>query len=50
MQTRENILLRMKRMPRYLALYTGQMPEQKDMDRFFSRHGVDAQQVEDYHE
>lgn len=50
MQTRENMLLRMKRMPRYLALYTGQMPEQKDMDRFFSRHGVDAQQVEDYHE
>lgn len=50
MQTRENKLLRMKRMPRYLALYTGQMPEQKDMDRFFSRHGVDATEVEGYHE
>ena len=50
MQTRENKLLRMKRMPRYLALYTGQMPEQKDMNRFFSRHGIDAAEVEAYHE
>ena len=50
MQSKENILLRMKRMPRYLRLYTGQMPEKKDMDRFYSRHGIDAAAVEAYQE
>ncbi|WOS65733.1 TetR/AcrR family transcriptional regulator [Sinorhizobium fredii] len=39
MQTQEDIAVRMKRIPEYIAIYTGQVPEQRELDRFFSRHG-----------
>jgi AcrR family transcriptional regulator len=39
MQTQEDIAVRMKRIPEYIAIYTGQIPEQRELDRFFSRHG-----------
>ncbi|APG83537.1 TetR/AcrR family transcriptional regulator [Sinorhizobium americanum] len=39
MQTQEDVALRMKRIPEYIAIYTGQVPEQRELDRFFSRHG-----------
>ncbi|MCA1444240.1 TetR/AcrR family transcriptional regulator [Ensifer sp. IC4062] len=39
MQTKEDIATRMKRIPEYIAIYTGQVPEQRELDRFFSRHG-----------
>ncbi|MBC7149806.1 MAG: TetR/AcrR family transcriptional regulator [Rhizobium sp.] len=39
MQSREDIALRMKRIPEYIAIYTGQVPEQRELDRFFARHG-----------
>ncbi|MCA1406758.1 TetR/AcrR family transcriptional regulator [Ensifer sp. IC3342] len=39
MQTQEDIATRMKRIPEYIAIYTGQVPEQRELDRFFSRHG-----------
>jgi AcrR family transcriptional regulator len=39
MQSEEDIFTRMKRIPEYIAIYTGQMPQQKELDRFFSRHG-----------
>ncbi|WP_112798378.1 TetR/AcrR family transcriptional regulator [Rhizobium sp. SYY.PMSO] len=39
MQSRENIALRMKRIPEYIAIYTGQAPQQRELDRFFARHG-----------
>ncbi|MGO7133590.1 TetR/AcrR family transcriptional regulator [Rhizobium leguminosarum] len=50
MQTNEALPLRMKRMPEYVRLYTGNLPEKKDLDRFYSRHRIDAATVEAYHE
>ena len=39
MQSREDIALRMKRIPEYIAIYTGESPQQRELDRFFARHG-----------
>ena len=39
MQSSEDISIRMKRIPEYIAIYTGQEPQQRELDRFFSRHG-----------
>ncbi len=39
MQSNEDIALRMERIPEYIAIYTGQVPQQKELDRFFARHG-----------
>lgn len=38
MQTRESISVRMKRIPEYIEIYTGQAPEQRDLERFFARN------------
>ena len=40
MQTKEDIRLRMSRMAEYVQVYAGVEPEQREMNRFFSRHGV----------
>lgn len=40
MQTQEDIHLRMSRMAEYVQVYTGVEPEAREMNRFFSRHGV----------
>ncbi|PTM92179.1 TetR/AcrR family transcriptional regulator [Mycoplana dimorpha] len=42
MQSREDVALRMKRIPEYIAIYTGQVPQQRELDRFFARHGHNA--------
>jgi AcrR family transcriptional regulator len=39
MKTKEDLATRMTRMPDYVAVFTGATPQQRDMDRFFSRHG-----------
>ncbi len=39
MQSQEDIAVRMKRIPEYIAIYTGQVPQQRELDRFFARHG-----------
>jgi AcrR family transcriptional regulator len=39
MQSTEAIALRMKRIPEYIAIYTGQTPQQRELDRFYARHG-----------
>lgn len=44
MQSEENIDVRMKRIPEYIAIYTGQVPQQRELDRFFARHGHKPQQ------
>jgi AcrR family transcriptional regulator len=44
MQSEEDIVVRMKRIPEYIAIYTGQVPEQRELDRFFSRHGYQPDQ------
>ena len=37
--TREDIAVRMKRIPDYVEIFTGQPPERREMERFASRHG-----------
>lgn len=39
MQSDEDIAVRMRRFPDYISIYTGQMPEPREMDRFMARHG-----------
>lgn len=39
MQSREVTAVRMKRIPDYIAIFTGEVPQQRELDRFFSRHG-----------
>jgi len=39
MQSREGLAERMKRIPEYIAIFTGQAPQQRELDRFFARHG-----------
>lgn len=39
MQSREELAVRMRRFPDYIAIYTGQTPQQRELDRFFARHG-----------
>lgn len=43
MQSQEEIALRMKRIPEYIAIYTGQVPQQRELDRFFARHDYRSQ-------
>ncbi len=43
MQSREDIALRMKRIPEYIAIYTGEAPRQRELDRFYARHGYRPQ-------
>ncbi|MDX3924595.1 MAG: TetR/AcrR family transcriptional regulator [Shinella sp.] len=38
MQSREDLAIRMKRIPEYIAIYTGEVPQQRELDRFFARH------------
>lgn len=38
MQTEEDLALRLKRIPEYVAIFTGAVPEQREIDRFLSRH------------
>lgn len=40
MQTVEDIKLRMSRMAEYVEVYTGMAPEPREMNRFYSRHGL----------
>jgi len=39
MQTQEDTALRMQRIPEYIAIYTGERPQQRELARFFARHG-----------
>lgn len=45
MQTREALDLRMSRMSEYVHVYTGVVPEPREMSRFYSRHGYDPAKV-----
>lgn len=38
MQTKEDVATRMRRIPGYVEIFTGQAPEQRELDRFFARH------------
>jgi len=39
MQTKEDLAARMKRIPGYVEIFTGEAPQQRELDRFFARHG-----------
>lgn len=39
MQSKESVAVRMTRIPEYIAIYTGETPEQRELDRFYARHG-----------
>ncbi len=39
MRTEEDISARMERIPDYVEIFTGQAPQQRELDRFFARHG-----------
>jgi AcrR family transcriptional regulator len=39
MQTSEPLAMRMRRMPKYIEVFTDLIPEQRELDRFFARHG-----------
>ena len=39
MQSREELAVRMRRIRDYIAIYTGEFPQQRELDRFFARHG-----------
>ena len=39
MQTEEDLALRLQRIPEYVAIFTGVAPQQREIDRFRSRHG-----------
>lgn len=38
MNTKEDIAVRMRRIPAYVEIYTGQAPQRREMERFASRH------------
>lgn len=38
MQAKEDLAVRMKRIPEYIAIFTGEAPQQREIDRFFARH------------
>ena len=39
MQSQEDIALRMQRIPDYIAIFTGETPQPRELARFFARHG-----------
>lgn len=39
MQTRDELATRMRRIPEYVEIFTGEAPQQRELDRFFARHG-----------
>lgn len=43
MQSREDLAERMKRIPEYITIFTGQEPEQRELARFHARHGYEPQ-------
>ena len=42
MQAEETLAERMRRIPTYVEIYTGQKPEPRELARFHARHGHDA--------
>ncbi len=39
MNTPEDLLTRMQRIPEYVKIFTGQVPEHRELQRFYARHG-----------
>ena len=41
MNTQEDTSVRMQRIPKYVEIFTGKVPLQHELDRFFARHGFE---------
>jgi AcrR family transcriptional regulator len=39
MQTDDDLAVRMKRIPDYVEIFTGEAPQPRELERFFARHG-----------
>lgn len=39
MQTKEDVAVRMARIPHYVEIFTGEAPQQRELNRFHARHG-----------
>jgi len=39
MNSREDLLVRMQRIPEYVKIFTGQVPQARELQRFYARHG-----------
>ena len=39
MNSQEDLLLRMQRIPEYVRVFTGQEPQARELQRFYARHG-----------
>lgn len=39
MQANEDLAIRMRRIPEYVEIFTDEAPQQRELDRFFARHG-----------
>lgn len=44
MQPTEDLATRMRRIPEYVQIFTGDAPKQRELDRFFARHSYVAEQ------
>lgn len=44
MKTKEDLTIRMRRIPLYIKIFTGQLPKDREMNRFFARHGFAQRQ------
>ena len=45
MKTKEDVAVRMKRIPEYVEIFTGQAPETREMERFYARHAFSPGQA-----
>ncbi|OZG73954.1 TetR family transcriptional regulator [Hahella sp. CCB-MM4] len=46
MKSREDLAIRMKRIPEYVRIFTGKSPEQRDLLRFYARHNYTQEPYE----
>jgi AcrR family transcriptional regulator len=47
MQVKEDLTTRMKRIPGYIEIYSGHTPGERELTRFYARHGYDPSIVAD---
>lgn len=47
MRTKESLAVRMRRIPGYVEIFTGQVPEPREMERFYARHALSPEPRKD---
>lgn len=46
MKTSEDISVRLKRIPEYVEIFAGRLPERRELERFFARHALASKEPE----